>query len=184
VPVAFPPKLEAIIRARLGSPSRMPAACQIEVCESEVPEVEKTASHRPRINTSLGLAPSILPASDVVRALRRYRYDREFRGHRRVPIRLLAGLVGLSHETLYEAMRRGNASELTRAKLTRAVMAVAEGRLRFRRRGQVWKIEGQHPAILEPRRRGASRERAGSDCSAAATAADRLGRCRAEAVFG
>jgi hypothetical protein len=101
------------------------------------------ASHRPRkINTSPGLAPSILPASDVVRALLRFRYDREFRGQRRVPIRTLATFVGLSHETLYQAMRVGTASECTRAKLTWALRDIAEGRLRFRRRGQRWEPEG------------------------------------------
>jgi hypothetical protein len=144
VPVAFPPKLEAIIRARLGSPARSPAACEAEVCETEASEVEKTACHRPRkLNMSPRLAPSILPASDVVRALLRYRYDPAFRGERRVPIRTLATFVGLSHETLYKAMRVGTASECTRAKLTWALRDVAEGRLRFRRRGQRWEPEGR-----------------------------------------
>jgi hypothetical protein len=101
------------------------------------------ASHRPRkINTSPGLAPSILPASDVVRALLRFRYDREFRGQRRVPIRTLATFVGLSHETLYQAMRVGTASECTRAKLTWALRDITEGRLRFRRCCQRWEPEG------------------------------------------
>jgi hypothetical protein len=40
-----------------------------------------------------------------VRALRRFRYDPEFRGAKRVPIRVLAALLGLSHTTLYESMR-------------------------------------------------------------------------------
>jgi hypothetical protein len=128
------------ITARLERP-RGPDLLQ-QAPESEPSENQKTASHRPRmINASLGLAPSVLPASDVVRALRRYRYETHFRGERRVPIRTLAGLVGLSHETLYEAMRRGGASEVTCGKLTWALEAIADGRLRFRRRRQVWEPE-------------------------------------------
>jgi hypothetical protein len=151
VPVTFPPKFEAIIRARLGLPLGSPVACEPEVCESEVSEVEKTASHRPRIiNTSLGLAPSVLPASNVIRALRRYRYEAHFRGERRVPIRTLAGLVGLSHDTLYCAMRFGRTSGRTRAKLSWAIIAIGEDRLRFRRRRQTWEPEGPAVSLFDP----------------------------------
>jgi hypothetical protein len=132
----FPPRLQMEIMARLER-SRGPDLLQ-QAPESEPSENQKTASHRPRINTSLGLAPSVLPASDVARALRRYRYETHFRGERRVPIRTLAGIVGLSHETLYDAMRGGNASEPTLAKLSWAIIAIGEGRLGFRRRRQAW----------------------------------------------
>jgi hypothetical protein len=136
VPVAFPPKLEAIIRTRLGLPRCSPTACETKMYDTEVSEVEKTACHHPRkLNASPRLAPSTLPSSDVIRSLLRYRYDPAFRGERRVPIRTLATFVGLSHETLYQAMRVGTASECTRVKLTRALSDIAEGRLRFRRRG-------------------------------------------------
>ena len=79
----------------------------------------------------------MLPDAEIVRTLMRYRYDREFRGERRVPIKTLADCVGLSHETLYQAMQ-GSISERTRAKLSWAMVAIAAGQLRFRRRGQRW----------------------------------------------
>jgi hypothetical protein len=74
----------------------------------------------------------------VARALRRYRYDPEFRSDRRVPARTLAAIVGLSYETLYEIMRTGTASESTCAKLDWAIKAIAERRLHFRRQGRIW----------------------------------------------
>jgi hypothetical protein len=63
--------------------------------------------------------------------------------------------------TLYEAMRPElpmrpdlplrprRISELTRAKLSPAIAAILEGRLRFRRRKQAWVIEG---SVLKPQR--------------------------------
>jgi hypothetical protein len=51
---------------------------------------------------------------------------------------MLAAMVGLSYETLYEAMRQGTASERTLTKLSWAIMAIGEGRLGFRRRRQAW----------------------------------------------
>lgn len=53
------------------------------------------------------LARMVTGATDeeIVRALRRFRYDPEFRGAKRVPIRALADLAGVTHMTVYEAMR-------------------------------------------------------------------------------
>lgn len=72
-----------------------------------------------------------------------------------MPVRALADLAGLSHMTIYEAIRSdlrgapGKISELTRAKLLPAITAILEGRLRFCRRKRVWTIEG---SILRPPR--------------------------------
>jgi hypothetical protein len=52
----------------------------------------------------------MLSDAEIVRALMRYRYDRAFRGERRVPIKTLAEFVGRSHETLFQAVR-GKISE-------------------------------------------------------------------------
>jgi hypothetical protein len=105
-------------------------------------DCEKPYPRSPRGETRTSLEPKLLPAADVVRTLLRFRYDPAFRGERRVPIRTLATFVGLSHETLYQAMRGGTASECTRAKLTWALRDIAEERLCFRRRGQRWEPEG------------------------------------------
>jgi hypothetical protein len=86
----------------------------------------------------------MLPDAEIVRALRRYRFDRQFRGPRRVPIKTLGDFVGLSHETLFQAMK-GPVSDRTRSKLSWAIVAIGEGRLRFRRRGHVWNIETTAP---------------------------------------
>ena len=89
----------------------------------------------------------MLPAEEIARTLRRYRYEVDFRGERRVPIRTLAGLVGLSHETLYQAMKLGKVSERTRVKLSWAHTAINDSRLRFRRRGQEWQVEASGPLL-------------------------------------
>ena len=92
--------------------------------------------------------PGLLTDAEIVRALRRFRYDQEFRGPKRVPLRALAELTGLSHMTLYEAMRPElppcprRISELTRARLSPAITAILEGRLRFRREKQIWVVDG------------------------------------------
>jgi hypothetical protein len=92
--------------------------------------------------------PGLLTDAEIVRALRGFRFDPEFRGQRRVPIRALAGLVGLSHQTLYQAMRSDlpmrprKISRCTRAKLSGAIAAISDGRLRFRRRKKVWEADG------------------------------------------
>jgi hypothetical protein len=89
-----------------------------------------------------------LTDDEIVRALRRFRYDPEFRGPKRVPLRTLADLIGLSHMTVYEAMRpdlprrRRRISEHTRARLSWAITAISEDRLRFRRTRHVWTAEG------------------------------------------
>jgi hypothetical protein len=82
----------------------------------------------------------MLSKAEIMRTLMRYRYDRAFRGERRVPIQTLGDYVGLSHETLYQAMK-GSISDVTRIKLSSAIVAIAAGRLRFRRRGQKWERE-------------------------------------------
>jgi hypothetical protein len=82
----------------------------------------------------------MLSATEIKRTLLRYRFDRQFRGPKRIPIKTLGEYVDISHETLFQAMR-GKISDRTRAKLSWAIVAIAEGRLRFQRRGQVWVIE-------------------------------------------
>jgi hypothetical protein len=90
--------------------------------------------------------PSLLTDAEIVRALRRFRYDPEFRGPKRVPIRVLAATVGLSHTRIYWAMRPDlprrprKISECTRVRLSWAIAAIAAGRLRFHRLGR----RGQH----------------------------------------
>ena len=101
-------------------------------------DAEITRTDAPRRREKYVNVPCVmLLKAEITRTLMRYRYDREFRGEHRVPIKTLAHCVGLSHETLYQAMK-GSISERTRAKLSWAIVAIAAGQLRFRRRGQRW----------------------------------------------
>jgi hypothetical protein len=106
-----------------------------------------------------GRGPGLLADEEIVRALRRFRYDPEFRGPKRVPIRTLAEIVGLSHTTIYQAMRPDlttrprKISETTRIKLSFAIKEINGGRLRFRRRGQIRDAEGAAIWTFEPRHR-------------------------------
>jgi hypothetical protein len=158
----IPPRLEAVIRSRLGASAPPPEDPRWQADGRDPSEIRGARSHPrrrrkndPRASCVLSDAeitraharywrenhvdaPCVmLPDAEIVRTLMRYRYDREFRGERRVPIKTLAVCVGLSHETLYQAMK-GSISERTAAKLSWAIVANAAGQLRFRRRGQRW----------------------------------------------
>ena len=140
----IPPRLEAVIRSRLGvsSPPPEDQRWQAEGCD---PSEIWGATPRPRRRRENDPRASGLPSDgEIVRTLMRYRYDRAFRGERRVPIQTLADYIGFSHETVYQAMR-GKISDVTRAKLSWAIVAIADGRLRFRRHRQVWQMEYRHP---------------------------------------
>jgi hypothetical protein len=137
----IPPRLEAIIRSRLGA-SAPPAGTtpwQTDRCD---PSEIRGGTYRPRrVRENLAYPTCVmLSDSEIVRALLRYRFDRQFRGPRRIPIKTLGDFVGLSHETLFQAMR-GSVSDRTRSKLSWAVVAISEGRLHFRRQGQQWRMD-------------------------------------------
>jgi hypothetical protein len=83
-----------------------------------------------------------LSTDDIRRWLLRFRYDRELRGKRRIPIKVLAEYVGLHRDTLYEVMLHRRASLLVRTKLSPSLGAIEAGRLRFRRVGKQWQVEG------------------------------------------
>jgi hypothetical protein len=140
----IPPRLEAVIRSRLGAsaPSPEDPRWQADRCD---PSETRGGTFRPRRRRENDPRASGFPSDgEIVRTLMRYRYDRAFRGERRVPIKTLADCVGLSHETVYQSMR-GKISDVTRAKLSWAIVAIADGRLRFRRHRQVWQMEYRHP---------------------------------------
>jgi hypothetical protein len=114
----------------------MPAEAEREPSESAItrPPVRREKNEKWAVR-------GLLSASEITRGLLRFRYDPAFRGARRVPIRTLAALVGLSHETLYQAMRPGIISERTHVRLSWAIVAISEGRLCLRRRGQAWQVD-------------------------------------------
>jgi hypothetical protein len=138
----IPPRLEALIRSRLGV-STPPSPSTAGGCDLSDIRGATSRSRRRRENDPS--SSCVMSDAEIKRALLRYRYDRIFRGDCRVPIKTLAGYIGLSHETLYQAMK-GSISERTRVIVSWAIAAIAEGRLRFRRCGQAWQIEYRHPS--------------------------------------
>ena len=142
----IPPRLEALIRSRMGASAPPPAdpRWQADGCDpSEVRGGTPRARRRRKNDPRNSCEPS---DAEIARTLMRYRYDRTFRGERRVPIKTLADHVGLSHETLYQAMR-GKVSDGTRAKLSWALIAINDCRLQFSRRGQVWQVKTGSPLL-------------------------------------
>ena len=161
----IPPRLEAVIRSRLGFSSPVPKDPRWQADGRDPSEMRGARSHaryrrenpvdapcvmlsdaeiasRARRRREIPVYPSpvVLPRADIARTLLRFRYDREFRGPRRVPIKTLADHVGLSREILYQAMR-GSISDRTQVVLSWAIIAIREGRLRFHRSGQNWSAE-------------------------------------------
>ena len=143
------PLLEATVRRLMGRPRSPSGSDSLWVYDS-VPSEGGRPLPRAILDQRRALQPTrgLLSDEELVRSLRRFRYDRALRGPRRVPIRVLADLLGLSHTTIYQTMRPDlptqprKISETTRIKLSFAIKAINEGRLRFRRRRQVWEIEG------------------------------------------
>jgi hypothetical protein len=141
----IPPRLEALIRSRLGAPTTPPVNTTSTAGGCDPSDIRGATSRaRQRYENPIDSSPVMLPAAEIKRTLLRYRFDRQFRGAKRIPIKTLADYVGLSHETLFQAMR-GKISDRTRAKLSWAIVSISEERLRFRRRGQVWEIERSGP---------------------------------------
>src|SRR5262249_11364939 len=141
----IPPRLEALIRARLGVSGQPAETTPWQTDRCDPSESRGATSRARRGRQNLTDAPCVmLSDAEINRALRRYRFDRQFRGSRRVPIKTLADFVGLSHETLYQAMK-GSISDRTRAKLSWALAAINDRRLQFRRRGREWQAEASGP---------------------------------------
>ena len=150
------PLLEATVRSLMGRPSSR-ASPSLWVTEGELSEGGRPkSSGRHDRRQAVRPRPGLLSDEEIVRALRRFRYDPEFRGPKRVPIRVLADLIGVARMTIYEVMRpdlrtrpKRMISKRTRAKLSPAIAAILDGRLRFRRTKHVWEIEG---SMLRPQR--------------------------------
>jgi hypothetical protein len=88
-------------------------------------------------------AHRLLSRNEVTNALRHFKYNQEYRGRRRVPIKVLGDFCGLSRDTLHTSLMTGEMSQRTQRLLSSAIIAITEGRLRFRRHGQVWQAEGE-----------------------------------------
>jgi hypothetical protein len=100
------PMSEATVRRLMARPPSSPASASLWVYDREPSEGGRSTLRTVRDQSQpLRPTPGLLTDAEIVRALRRFRFDDEFRGARRAPIRALAELVGLIHQTVYLAMR-------------------------------------------------------------------------------
>ena len=151
------PLLEATVRRLMGRPRSPQGSDSLWVYDRAPSEGGRTTPRAVRDqHQTLQPMRGLLTDAEIVRALRRFRYDPEFRGPKRVPMRVLADLISVSRMTIYRVMRpdlrtrpKRMISERTRAKLSPAIAAILDGRLRFRRMKHVWEIEG---SMLRPQR--------------------------------
>jgi hypothetical protein len=141
--LTWPPALEAAIRARCTRPEPPPDRWVYD----EPPQGQKRRT-RPRrrdndeVKTGGLLGRRILSEETVRRWLKRVRYDERYRkGRDRVPLKVVAEFVGLNRDTLYEAMKGGKISGVTRSRLSWVIDAIDQRRLSFKRRGQTWHLD-------------------------------------------
>ena len=88
----------------------------------------------------------LLSREEIVRELKRYRYDRHGaeNGGFRVPLKVFAEHIGLCRQTINSYIIGDfGISEPARARLSQAIADVRAGRLRFVRRNRVWQAEGK-----------------------------------------
>jgi hypothetical protein len=105
----------------------------------DLSEIRKPTTHARLEENSISFG-QWMPGDQIVRALRGWRYGRDWPGKRRVPFAPLARLSGLSRQSLYQIIRDGRISDRHRAKLAIPVAGILDGGLRFKRRGQKWEI--------------------------------------------
>ena len=141
--LTWPPALEAAIRARCTRPGPLPDRW----VQDEPPQrPKKPVRHRRREsgNLEMGepLGTRILSEETVRRWLKLIRYQERYRkGRDRVPLKVVAEFVGLNRDTLYEAMKGGKISRVTRSRLSWVIDAIDKRQLSFKRRGQTWHLD-------------------------------------------
>jgi hypothetical protein len=147
-PAGWPPALAATIRA-LVQWARLPSA-DTSVCYDELlPESRREHRRSPgQINVPPAVAATptvrILSEDDTRRWLHRLYYERSHRkGRNRIPLKLVAEIAGLNRDTLYEALKGGKISEVTRGKLSWVIRAIEDGRLKCIRRRNTWHVDAK-----------------------------------------
>lgn len=123
----FSQRLQSAVRSTLG----LPALAAEGPPQEDGDDLSKSLriKYRPRSQENADDRSSVrlLPADEIVRELRRFRYDPEFRGARRVPISCLASLCGIDRRTIYTAMMGQEVSHAVKAKLSWAIVEIREG---------------------------------------------------------
>jgi hypothetical protein len=154
-----PPRLQMTIQSKLGLPA-LSTAKRPPQEGRDYPAKSRRPNSRARFWENEGersdgalsalCVPRVPPVDEIVQELRRYRYDRPFKGAWRVPIAALVAPCDVDRKTIYTAMMGQAVSHAIRAKLSWTIFAIQEGRLRFLRRGQRWEFEFRNPHKLLP----------------------------------
>lgn len=80
-----------------------------------------------------------LTRDEIIRELKRYRWDPEFRGEKRIPIKPLAEYMGFSRQMMYDIMsRHRRIGKGSIAKVEATILDIREGRLRFKYIKRQW----------------------------------------------
>jgi len=92
-----------------------------------------------------------LPEAEIVRELKRYRYDPhdiDNTGRGRVPIKGLSDYLGIRRECLHRYIFYGRIPKRRIVPLSDAIMAIRNGKLKFVRHGQTWNVEGAATRVI------------------------------------
>jgi hypothetical protein len=142
--LSWPPALEAAIRARCTRPEPPPDRWVHDVMPPQGHKRRARSRRRDNDEVEMGepLGTRILSEETVCRWLSRIRYQERYRkGRDRVPLKVVAEFVGLNRDTLYEAMKGGKISRVTRSRLSWVIDAIDQRKLTFKRGGQTWHLD-------------------------------------------
>jgi hypothetical protein len=93
-----------------------------------------------------------LSEDETRRWLHRLYYEQSYRkGPKRIPLKLVAEMASLNRDTIYEALKGGKISEVTRGRLSWVIRAIEERRLTCMRRRNTWHVEVRDkPRLMIP----------------------------------
>ena len=130
-----------MIQARIGAPA--------PPVREALPSPGKPAVGNEEVDSCTGERDRLLPAHEIVRALRLYTAP-EFRRQRRVLISVLAHMSNLSRETVYQARRGVRMSKRVHVVLSRTISLIEKQGMHFKRTGQQWEAFENPPPPHTP----------------------------------
>src|SRR5262245_1357218 len=139
----WPPALVKTIHARMGltAPPSDPLVADLSERRKRYSRARQQENGE-TIRMPWGTPVNLLTSDEVVRRVSELRYSSDFsRGPGRVPLKPFAEVIGLHRDTLYEVLASRRASVYVRSKVTWGITLLEQGRLHFRRRGQVWQVD-------------------------------------------
>jgi transcriptional regulator with XRE-family HTH domain len=81
----------------------------------------------------------VMMRDDIIRELKRFRWDKAYRKKYRIPLKPLAAYAGMHRQALYDIMnKRRRIGPGSLQKLSGVIEAILAGKLRFERKHQTW----------------------------------------------